>query len=153
MAGPSSRTFDQRGHGDGGIGRLPHVGTQPGFDQRVQFGLRHLPQPGDMRLALQRIGRGPGLARAHIFTRFQQLHGHAALDLRLGGGDGIAERQAGGQRNGGQRHHDRDHPGHRPGHARLRNQFGTAHAQPPPAHARGTFFRWLAEDHAGFRGG
>ena len=45
---------------------------------------------------------------------------------------------SGGERDGGHGHHDRDDPGHRPGHAGLRDQFRAAHAQSAPAKFRPT---------------
>ena len=115
--------LDQRG-----LGQTEFIGTQPRLHQRLQLRIRQALHPGDARQGACRGNHRRGLRVTGRLVRLRHLHRHPARDLIPQGPRRARQRQPGGGREQGEKGHDRDHPWHRPGTARLGKQppFGRA---------------------------
>ncbi len=118
------------------------------------------PSQGSSRRWISASGTGrtavtPGMfwtaaaaARASASRRaglgLDHLDGDPAADLVVEPGGGAGQPHAGGGGEHGQKHHDRDHPGHRPGDPPLGEQaaLGGAEFANPAPHASGRFGGW-----------
>ena len=76
-----------------------------------------------------RRGGGGGLGLAPGGIGLDDLDGDAAANLVVEPGGGAGEAHAGGGGEHGQEHHDRDHPGHRPGEPPLGQQAALGPAE------------------------
>ncbi|ESZ88369.1 MAG: hypothetical protein Q27BB25_04820 [Blastomonas sp. CACIA14H2] len=110
---------DQRGQGDVAARR---AAAQPWRQQRADLGLAHL---GDARYRAvgteQRLG-GERLFLPCVAIGIDDLHRRAPGQIGVDLPRGAAQRQRGGGGEQREEQHHRDHPGHRPGEARLRDQ-------------------------------
>ena len=97
--------------------------AQPWLQKLFHLLRRDQAHGGDFRKFGQRVERSLSLPCPFAGLCLDDLDGGTACQFVTGPARKVGQRQSGSGGNDGQRHHDRDHPRHRPGQPRLRHQL------------------------------